>query len=405
MPTTAISAPTARRKSVVAPAIILSVGILLASALAYALSGGPRSVAYGQSSPDDVIRSAVSMIKNGQTRNLTNLIYADGPEMRAVLNQLGRTLESMQHLSVSSAKRFPAEFQKLQDDALAAAEDPKNKSLVAQLMVGMNEFGNGKSSGRQPNADDVRNAFSAILADPFGWIDRNAARLSAKKTADDTASVMFDGEPAIPVVGLPMRMENGKWFIQLPLSMPPLSGVMPRTPQQWSILGSVFKVTENAMVELQKDVEAGRVSGLKGLTDKFQEKVLFPIAIAFASYAKELDVRGRAERGLSAYKTRQRAWVEARKKAAPEGTPGVSPKLLEALASLAPEKAEQTARANKRLGVDKMSDAEFEDLLASWFKEAKLGVRVTGDLFGDAVDSAVSAWQTERKAAKPPKKK
>ena len=81
--------------------------------------------------------------------------------------------------------------------------------------------------------------------DPYGWLERNSARLSTVKTADDTAAVMFDNEPAIPVVGLPMKLENGKWYVVLPIRTPPLSNVMPRSRQQWSILGSVIKVTDN----------------------------------------------------------------------------------------------------------------------------------------------------------------
>lgn len=386
------------RKSMLAPVAIVLVGVLVAGFLAYLLTGTAKRHTYPQSSPDDVLRAAVAMIKNGETRQLSTLIYAETPEMRTVLAQLGTVLESMQQLSVSSARRFPAEFQKLQDDALAAAEDPKNKGLVAQLMIGMNEFGSGKPTGRQPNADDVRNAFSAILADPFGWIDRNAARLSTVKTADDTASIMFDGQPAIPVVGLPMKLENGKWYIHLPLNVSPISNVMPKSKQQWSILGSVLKVMDNAMVDLRADVDAGRVAGLKNLTDKFQDKVLFPIAIAFASYGKELDVRGRTDRRMGALKTRQRAWLDSKKKAAATGTQAVSPKLIEAIAAVAPARVEQTVRANKPFGVDKMTDGEFEDLVGGWLADDGLRVRFDGELSGESIESSISQWQADRKA-------
>ena len=98
MPMTVIPAPGGRRRNAIAPALILLVGIALAAMLAYALSGGVRSVSYSQQTPDDVLRSAVAMIKSGQTRKLTNLIYADSPDMRGVLNQLGRLLESMHRL-------------------------------------------------------------------------------------------------------------------------------------------------------------------------------------------------------------------------------------------------------------------------------------------------------------------
>jgi hypothetical protein len=377
----------------------LAILALIMAACMLCGGGCSRKRQYSQDSPDETIRSAAAMIKNGDTHRLSDLIYAESPEMRAVLNQLGKVLGSMQSLSVISAKKFPAEFKKLQDDALAAAEDPKNKSLVSQLMVGMTEFGGGdRKAARQPNSDDIRNAFSAILADPFGWIDRNAARITTIKTADDAAGVLFDGQPAIPGLGLPMRLEKGRWYIALPLNVPPISGVMPRSRQQWSILGSVLKVTDNAMVDLTKDVEAGRVSGLKHLTDKFQEKVLFPIAIAFASYAKELDVRGRTDRALSSFRSRERAWTEGRRKAGAADEPGVSPKLLDAINALAPAKIERVVRSNKRLAVDKMVDGEFEELVGGWLSEAGLRVRFDENLFGDVIDRDISAWETQRKA-------
>jgi hypothetical protein len=126
---------------------------------------------------------------------------------------------------------------------------------------------------------------------------------------------------------------------------------------------------------------------------------------------KELDVRGRVDRRVASFRTRQRAWVESRKKAAPEGTPGVSPKLLEALGSVAPAKVEQIVRANRPFGVDKMSDSEFEDLIGSWLAEAGLRVKMDGELCGQAIEQSIAQWQAERTtkataAAKPaPKKK
>lgn len=371
---------------------------------------------YSQSTPDDVLKTAVAMIKNGDTQRLTDLLYADSPEMRSVLNQLGKLLASMQRLSVSSAKRFPAEFQKLQDDALKAAEDPKNKSLVGQIFVGMNGFDPAASKSKQPSADDLRNAFSAVLADPYGWIEKNAPRLTTVKTADDAASVMFDGEPAIPVVGLPMRLENGKWYIALPLNMPPMNQVMPRTRPQWSILGSTIKCVDNAVRDLATDVDKGNVRDLKNLTDKFQDKVLFPIGIAFVSYMKELDVRGRADRRLSGFKSRMRTWVDTRKKAAAAGLGedekppiAVSPKLTDALLTIAPDRIEQLVRQNKPFAPEKLSDPDFEDLASTWLGEANLKLRFD-DLTPATVDKSIAAWQAERKkqpagASKPPPKK
>ncbi|HVU65429.1 MAG TPA: hypothetical protein VHC70_15720 [Phycisphaerales bacterium] len=374
---------------------LLVLGVLLG---AMGNAGCSRQREYSQSSPDETLKSAIAMIKAGDTRRLSDLIYAEGPEMRAVLNRLGGLLGDMQKLSVASAKRFPADFQKLQDDAAAAAADPKNKSLVGQLMVSMGSFDPSRAGSHRPSPDDLRNAFSALLADPYGWLERNAPRLSTIKTADDTASVMFDGEPAIPVVGLPMKRENGRWYIVLPINMPPISNVMPRTKDQWSILGSVLHVTDNAVRQLTDDVNRGGVAGLKNLTDKFQEKILFPIAIAFAAYAKELDVVSRVDRRLNAVRSRSRAWIEARAKAGGEDAPRVSPRLAEAIMTVAPERIEKIVRANKPLRVDSMNDAEFEELVSGWLADAGLHIRFDQDLGPDQVDKAISAWREERKS-------
>ncbi len=52
--------------------------------------------------------------------------------------------------------------------------------------------------------------FNALLADPYGWLDRNAPRVTAIKTSDDTGAVLVDGQPAIPIVGLPMKKDEGR---------------------------------------------------------------------------------------------------------------------------------------------------------------------------------------------------
>jgi hypothetical protein len=373
------------------------------------LGGCSRKADYSQSTPDDTLKSAIAMIKAGDTRRMSDLIYADNPEMRAVLNRLGMLLGNMQKLSVASAKRFPADFQKLQDDAAAAAADPKNKSLVGQFMVSMGSFDPSKAGSRQPSPDDLRNAFSALLADPYGWLERNAARLTTVKTADDTASIMFDGEPAIPIVGLPMKREEGRWYIVLPINIPPISNAMPKTKDQWSIIGSVIQVTDNAVKQLTEDVNKGAVTGLKNLTDKFQDRILLPIAIAFAAYAKELDVSSRIDRRLNSVKARSRTWAESRKKAGGEDSPGVSPRLTDAIMTVAPERIEKLVRANKPLRVDSMNDSEFEDLVSGWLTDAGLKIKFDGELGPADVDKAIEAWRAERKAKlaanKPPPKK
>lgn len=369
---------------------------VIVAALAFVLlmgGGCKRASTYSQDTPDDVLKSAVAMVKNNETRRLTELVYADSPEMRALLRRLGLLMQDMQELSKASAQRWPTEFQKLQDDAAAAAADPKNKGLIAQFMAA----GMGGSSGppRAPNADEVRAAFSAFLADPYGWLDRGASRLTTSKVADDIAVVLLDGQPVIPVIGLTMRKDGERWYVVLPTSMPPLSGYMPRTRQQWSILGSVLTVLDNAAKASTDDVRAGKVADIKNLTDKYQDKVLIPLVMAIGPYAKELDVLQRTDRRMAALRNRVDGWARKRREGNPE-TGAISPKVLETVPKLAYPRIEAAVRANKGQKFAEMTDLELEDTLAGWWREAGLNLKPDGDLTPAAADAAVAAWQAEQ---------
>lgn len=370
--------------------------LVLSLIVAVTLAGCERKRAYSQSTPDDVLKSAVSMAKSGDARRLTDLVHAESPEMRELLNRVGVLLSHMQKLSQAAAQRWPDEFARLQKDAADKAAGPGGATLMSMLS-GMNR-GNRQEP---PSPDDARAAINALLADPYGWLEHNGARLSAIKTSDDTASVLLDGQPLIPIVGLPMRQEGGKWFVSIPSGMPPLSGFWPRTRQQWSILGSLVQVLDNTVVALTQDVSQGKVGSLKGLTDKAQEKAMLPALLAFAAYGKEMDVRQRTDRRMKQFQARQSKWLEARRSAATDegASPAVSPRLISAMTTVAAPRLEESARKQTSLGLDKLSDADFEGLLNGWLSEAGVGVTLSGDLSAGAVDKKIEAWDAARKAA------
>lgn len=360
-----------------------------------------RDRSYSQATPDDVIRSAAAMVKNGETRRLTELIYADSPEMRSLLQRLGRLFERTQSLSRSVEKRWPEEYAKLQSDALAAAQDPKNKGLLTQLISASGQ----RRSNRSINPDDLRAAFSAFLADPYGWLDRGQSRISTTKIADDTAAVLFDGEPAIPVVGLMMKQEAGKWYIVLPTNAPGIANVWPRAKEQYDILGSAVKVIDNSFRDLATDVDAGRVSDIKNLTDKLQEKSLFPLAIAFAAYGKELDIRERTDRRVQALRKRVSDFAKARRQAGQddESSTGLASSMREAFIVLGQRKIERSLRANKPLQIADLSDRDFEDFLAGLLTEMALGINFADDLGSPDVEKKAAAWlKAQQKPANPP---
>lgn len=360
--------------------------------------GCGRKRTYSQATPEDVVKSAVEMVKANDAGQLPNLVYAESEEMRGLMNRVGVLFQHLQELSQAASKRWPEEFAQMQADALKSATE-KTPGLLSMMAQG---GGRRSGGGAGQNPDQIRDMFNAVLADPYGWIDRNASRLSAIKTTDDLGAVLVDGEPAIPVIGLPLRMEGDKWYVALPTNMPPISSVWPRTKQQWAILGSFIQVLDNTVVSLTEAVESGQVGSMKQLLDRFQEKAMFPAMIAFGAYGKELDVRGRVDRRQKQFQTRLRAWTETRKeKMADAGT--VSSKVMQAIQSLAPAEIEKVVRANKPSGYDKLTDGEFEELLGAWLRGGGLSLRLDGELSGDAVDKAVAEWSAARAAAKPKK--
>jgi hypothetical protein len=375
------------------------------------LGGCKRPKTYPQGTPDETVQSAVQMVKDGQAKQLSRLIYAESPEMKSVLDRLGVLFGNLQVLSKAAAARWPDELAKLQAKAL---EDSKSDTgVLAGLLAGNapRRRSGGGPAGADFDPDAVRNAFNSLLADPYSWLERNSSRLSALKIDDDTASILLDGQPVIPVVGLPMRRDGSKWYIAIPNNMPPMNTVWPRTREQWAILGSLIKVLDNAVVALTADVESGKLRSVKELVDGLQEKAMFPAIMAFGAYGREMDVRQRVDRRLQAFRTKLRAWVKYREEtpardASGEPRPGVSRKVLETIEALAPGELEKLVRTSKPSAFDKMTEPEFEEMLNTWFANAKLGVKAEGVLVGQSVEETIKAWNVARekeRKAKPMK--
>jgi len=379
----------------------LCIASVLAVVFALVFPGCDRKREYAQSSPDDVIASAVEMVTNDEAARLTTLIYAESPEMRQVLGQLGVLMGNLQKLAKTCAARWPDEYAKLQQQAVEQAQSSGGSLLSALGSGGRRRGGGGGGGGggrEDANPDQMRAALNALLADPFGWIQRSATRLSTVKTSDDTAGVLLDGQPAIPLVGLPMKLDQGRWYVAIPTSVPPLNQAWPKTRAQWAILGAMIKTTDQAVVALNADVKSGKVGSVQQLVDTFQEKAIFPLMIASVPYGREMDVGNRAERRMGQLRARQREWVKGRASA---GSP-VSSQVTEAVLSVAPPKVEAGVRARNLPAFDKLSDLEFQDLAQGWLRAEGLNLKLDEDLSGPGVDKAVADWRLER--AKPKKK-
>ena len=350
------------------------------------ISGGcERKKAYGQETPDKVIESAESMIKNGDAKKLPDQVYADSAEMRATLDQIGRLMGRMQELAKAVESRFPQELAALKQDA----ESGKLEDLITTISAGPDRTGGaggggmpggtgtgprpprevvigvgpegasvqaGGSGGAQPDEKfkaSLRTAVNQLFADPYGWLEANASRLSTEMVSDDTAMVLLDSKPIFGIASIPMQKVDEKWYVAIPFNMSPLSAGMPRTEAQWKILRSVIQVLEKTVKDMTRDVREGRVGSLDALGRSAQEKVMFPVVIAFVAYGREMDVSSRIDRRFKQFQERQKAWVKARVKAAggdeeksADAKKYVSSKLLAAMNAVAPAELEKQVRAN-----------------------------------------------------------
>lgn len=365
------------------------VSALLAAA-AMVLSGCNREKEYSQDTPDDVLRSAAEMIRDGQTQRLPDLIAADNDEMRRMLDRLGVLFGNMQKLAAAAQERFPDDLARIKAAAEAQAASGAGNPLLGMVRSG--------GRGGPPGGGDesaVKELVNRLFADPYGWLDRNATRLTAEKIADDQAMILFDGEPLIPIVGLPMIERDGKWYVALPTNMPPLSMGWPKTKPQWDIIRSLVTIIDKAVIEMTEDIRQGRVGGLDQLASKAQEKMIFPAAFAFLAYQREMDVRSRVDRRMSQFRTRQREWAKSVRDKGRE----VSPKLLLAIEKVAPAEIEQVVRKRTPLAIDQLSDSDFEDLAAQWLGRKGLTVAMDGDVGPEAIDARVQAWLDAQSAA------
>lgn len=357
----------------------------LVTAAAVMLGGCDRPKKYSQETPDDVLRSAAEMIRDGQTQRLPDLIHADNEQMRRMLDQLGRLFGNMQKLAAAAQQRFPDDMAKMKEEAERRAASGAANPLLAGLM---GEGGGGRRGGPQDEGA-MRDLINRLFADPYGWLEQNADRLTAEQITDDQATILLDGEPLIPIIGLPMIEREGKWYVALPTNMPPLNQGWPRTKQQWDILRSVVIIADKAVIEMTEDVKLGRVGSLDRLANKAQEKMLFPGALAFAAYGREMDVRQRTDRRMGQWRTRQRDWAKA--KAEQQGAP-VSAKLLNAVERIAAVELEAIVRKNERIAIAEMSNTLFEDTATEWLARNGLAIRLDGAVEAEAVDARVEAW-------------
>lgn len=371
--------------------VVARVAALAAAACTLLISAacGREDQQYSQATPEDVLKSAVAMVKAGDARLLPKLLDDGGQrDMRAVLNRLGNLTGSLQRLAGAVAIRFPGEVAKLKEKVIEEAQGEQGqKALEIVLAPSSGAPAKGGLTLQQGgNADAQReifqDTFARLMADPFSFLERAADKLSTEMIDDERAAVLYDGKP-VPPVGLTMRLRDGKWYIELPINLPMIRDYMPQTHTEHQIVASLIKVFDNTIKDLTQDVGSGRVATVTQLSEKAGERALVPAGMVMIVYAKEMETRRIRERSLREFGKRLTKWSQAR-----DEEPEAGRKLGDMLTRLAVEELDKLVRLrikdrkNELPKFEPMPEPEFAAMLQSWLasRQVKLDLASTVQL-------------------------
>ena len=285
-------------------ALGLSLALVVVLGLGFLSVAGTRFLLhedYPQGTPEEVLLSARKMIENGDAHRLPDLVYADTPQMRGLLNELGEVLGSLQDLATQVAHAYPDEIAALKAQAEAAAKSGQASSFIQRLAgeASANMGPRRRGDRRSTDPDAMRklfdNAAKEVFADPYGWLAKSEARISVQTLTSDTAAVLWDKKPVFGV-GLMMRESEGKWFISLPTNMPVVSRAMPKSEESWAVMGNLMDVFDNTIKDLAKDVKTGRVAKLDDLARKAGEKAFIPAAITVFAFSKAMEAERKEQK-------------------------------------------------------------------------------------------------------------
>lgn len=254
---------------------------LLAAGL---LLGGCQKKPYSQATPDDVIKSAQKMIEKGEAKKLEQLIYAENPEMRKVILRMGRMFGSLAELAKAVNAKFPQEVEELKKSASSGGVS----KLIGEFNQQRRRVGN---PGGQEPGDIFGDVLKQVMVDPYGWLKDNTGRLTTVPVDDNTAALMWDGKPLLAPIGVIMRRDQGKWYLVLPTNLPILAQYLPRTPPEYYVFERLIVVLDNAIKDLAKDINAGKLPDLNQTSRAAGEKAFIPTAMVMIAYSNMIDQR------------------------------------------------------------------------------------------------------------------
>lgn len=270
--------------------VLVGVGVVLGAVL---FAPTPKKQ-YDRSTPDQVLEAARDMVINSDAERLTELVYAEGPEMQEVYAGLGAVLGHLQDLAVAINDRFPEEVAEAKARAEADAKAGRGMSLLQQFNPAQRSRGGQRSGPDQQQWNDL---LQAIATDPYAWLTDAEGRLSYVEIDDERVAVLWDAKPVLPPLGLVIQQLQGQWSVVLPLNSIPMSSrFLPQTPEEYAIWGAILQAVDNVVIDLEADVREGRLASLDALARTTGEKAAPVMVGCMIAYNKALQERRRRER-------------------------------------------------------------------------------------------------------------
>lgn len=290
--------PAVRAAAIAIPVLAVVVGAWLVIGR---LRDRHDAVVLDQSSPQAVLQTANRLIETGQARRLPDLVYADSDQVRGLYNRLGGLMGAVQEAGFAAAEAFPSDIERLRARAAQAVEEGRAQPLLGRLLNSAGGRGRGGPlAGRGESDDPMADFVGGLLADPYGWYHRHSERLGIVPMTERSVLVAWDGKPVLQPFGLVIQEDyDGKWYLMLPTSLPPVRQFIEADSQQLEMIGLIILCAENAFRDLAADMRAGKIDNLDHAANKLGEYIMPTVGlgmIAMERYRQEKRREQRARR-------------------------------------------------------------------------------------------------------------
>lgn len=265
--------------------------LVLACVLPALLLGGCERD-YSQESPEALVESTRQMVVDGNARRLSELVLTQSDGEALVVDRLGRTFGALQRLGNAITEAFPDEVQRIRRQADEAAANGEINSLIGRAMTASGGVARGAPDAIRDERrmrQGLDSVLRELLADPYGWIERNGEKLQPVRITDDLVALSWQDKP---VLGLRVVEEDGLWYYQLPLDLPALKRFLPQTDEEFEIWGELVASVHNVLLDLAIEVEQGKHKNLESVASTAGEYALPTAFMVMIAYGKALEERG-----------------------------------------------------------------------------------------------------------------